>query len=912
MKNLAFSAFFLLKILNLKSELTTTMHLSKKVIYHDLTNHHSGRFKHLKFSLVFFSILLFSGFKAFSVDPVVTVRFANPEFVCTTQTYSLDVEFQCNTANKELFGMNVRFFYPENVLEFLSFGEFATGYGPALPNPPLKSTGNESSGMALFGFLGPQEYINGAIQKNAADPLVYLSTTGWTKLFNVSFHVDDPAALNSQSFCPPVIWDLNEAQTGGINPSGGIIITLTVTYPNLSSPATENCQQFNWQYDGIPGLPHGNPLPTDCVNTICAYAPETILPTYGSLNPGIITLPVLVNDFDSISAFNLAFEYDPSVLTYVNSAPNAIFNTTNGLLTVTDSASTGGLKKIRMSFNGSVISLADSSHLADLQFNYISGMTSLTWKTDSTSCKYINQFEIPSYDIPYTDYYINGVAASLTAPVTKIDSVVAVQGSFATFTIRVWDYFKILSGQLTLNYVPEVLVFHHILPNDDIDSIFMAEVVTPGTLQMEWTGRVPTLADGSILMYVTFQYQGGISDLVWYDNGASCQYINCELLIPLTDVPSDTHYLNGNVADAVVVWTGENSGDWNAEGNWNDDITPNQSVDVIIDPSVDPSNWPVFNGDFTIGVNCDNLTLNDNAFMTINGNFMINPGHTLNLNGNGIIEIAGDWINSGIFNPGNGTVEFTGSDDNFLTVGVDPGNYIASYVMSSFAPGLLFLSGGMPGPSGDNAHMDVNIGFDFSFLNVNYSQVRINTNGWISLNHTGDDASSPDNTLLFNTSNPTTVLAPWWDDLKADGSTSITYKTEGTTPSRVFTVEWKNILAFSSVASSRLNFQVKLYEGTHEIEFCYGTVTSGTHSPAEGASIGLKDLTGGSGNFIEATQNSNTIIIAFLLSSLDWPETNLRFSPPVVNDMDIFHKIVVNKTGGRLFIQKDVKITGLN
>jgi hypothetical protein len=164
--------------------------------------------------------------------------------------------------NQQLFGMNVRFFYPENILEFIAFGEFEEGYGPMNPNPPLRSTGNESSGMTLFGFEGPQEYINGAVQKTGTSS-VFLSTTGWTKIYNASFQVDDTASFDIEEFCPPLIWDLNEAANGGI--AAGIIIT--VVNGSGSAAATEHCVQFNWQYDGIPGYPHGYPVPIDCIST---------------------------------------------------------------------------------------------------------------------------------------------------------------------------------------------------------------------------------------------------------------------------------------------------------------------------------------------------------------------------------------------------------------------------------------------------------------------------------------------------------------------------------------------------------------------------------------------------------------------------------------------------------------------
>lgn len=256
---------------------------------------YSKKMKALFFSMTALAFFLMPGGQVIA-DPTITVRFSNPEYVYETQIYTLDIEFQSNTENTGLFGMNVRFFYPDNILEFVSFGEFAAGYGPMIPNPPIITTGNESSGMILFGFPGPQEYLNGAIQKTGSTSLL-LSTTGWTKIFNASFHVDDPGSIDIDNFCPPVIWDLNEEQSCGI--AAGIIIT--VIEGSGSAPAIENCLQFNWQYDGIPGYPHGYPVDTECISTSMAYT----VPTNNILQN--ITIPTgLFACYDAIQTITVA------------------------------------------------------------------------------------------------------------------------------------------------------------------------------------------------------------------------------------------------------------------------------------------------------------------------------------------------------------------------------------------------------------------------------------------------------------------------------------------------------------------------------------------------------------------------------------------------------------------------------
>ena len=231
-----------------------------------------------KFIIPMLFSLVLSGFQATAQLPVVKVRFWNPQYDCPTQTYCLDVEFQSNTPNKQLFGMNVRFFYDDNVLEYVSMGDFRTGYGPVSPNPPIITTGNASSGPVLFGFVGPSEFVNGAMEK-VSTSTDFISTTEWTKFFKICFHVDDPASLNIDNFCPSVVWDLEEnPANGGFLPgSNGVVISVVAPPPNQSSQTTENVVQHNWQYDSFPipppaGVPpFGFPVNTKCISTKCGF-----------------------------------------------------------------------------------------------------------------------------------------------------------------------------------------------------------------------------------------------------------------------------------------------------------------------------------------------------------------------------------------------------------------------------------------------------------------------------------------------------------------------------------------------------------------------------------------------------------------------------------------------------------------
>lgn len=206
--------------------------------------------------------------------PVVTVRLANPAFDCNTGEYCLDVEFRSNQPGQQLFGMNVRFFYPDNYLELIGLSDYQGGYGPVAPNPPQVTMTVPGSATAAFGFPAPgvADYVNGAIQLlDNTQPPIILSTTGWTKLYQICFLVDGPV-VDSTSFCPPIVWDLelNPANGGYLPGDDGVVMTVVSPDPNVMSvPTTENVVQFNWMYTGTGNTPYGAPNPTQCVSVAC-------------------------------------------------------------------------------------------------------------------------------------------------------------------------------------------------------------------------------------------------------------------------------------------------------------------------------------------------------------------------------------------------------------------------------------------------------------------------------------------------------------------------------------------------------------------------------------------------------------------------------------------------------------------
>ncbi|MEP6793698.1 MAG: hypothetical protein ABJB16_05180, partial [Saprospiraceae bacterium] len=226
------------------------------------------QFKIVHACAIFFLVLANCEKASSQSTPVVTVRFANPSYNCADSTYCLDVEFRADTTGIQVFGMNIRFFYEDSYLELDTIADYQGGYEPISPIPPMIITGMGG----FLNFSGNADWVNAAMQlKNTMLPAIILDTLNWTKLFQVCFKIDGPVP-NFQSFCPPVVWDLQVDPANGGYLGGDDGVVITVVDPTLmteSIPSDENVNQFNWIY--TVGTPYfGTPQPTNCISLDCS------------------------------------------------------------------------------------------------------------------------------------------------------------------------------------------------------------------------------------------------------------------------------------------------------------------------------------------------------------------------------------------------------------------------------------------------------------------------------------------------------------------------------------------------------------------------------------------------------------------------------------------------------------------
>ncbi|MCA6364913.1 MAG: hypothetical protein IM638_17915, partial [Bacteroidetes bacterium] len=153
----------------------------------------------------------------------------------------------------------------------------------------------------------------------------------------------------------------------------------------------------------------------------------------------------------------------------------------------------------------------------------------------------------------------------------------------------------------------------------------------------------------------------------------------------------------------------------------------------------------------------------------------------------------------------------------------------------------------------DDAFTALNIGFTFNFKGVNYTQFCVNTNGYLIMGPTENGASY--NPISF--ANDDYVISGLGTDLAAQTGSVLRYQTTGTSPNRILTVQWLNYSTFGN--ADNINFQIRLLEGSNNIQFNYGSFTLDPLTFAA-AEVGLRGVTANLDDFnnvyVENTVNT--------------------------------------------------------
>lgn len=157
----------------------------------------------------------------------------------------------------------------------------------------------------------------------------------------------------------------------------------------------------------------------------------------------------------------------------------------------------------------------------------------------------------------------------------------------------------------------------------------------------------------------------------------------------------------------------------------------------------------------------------------------------------------------------------------------------------------------------DELSPPISIGFDFRYADSTYTQIRISTNGYISFNPNAID-SYVNGLATVGGTNLAPLIAPLWDDLEVSNGGSIQYLVSGIAPYRIMTIEWTNMEWNFNAQKGVINFQVRLFESSNNIEFIYKD--NGFNVNTGNASVGLAG--NNTGSFVSVSDLSPAPIVS--------------------------------------------------
>lgn len=131
----------------------------------------------------------------------------------------------------------------------------------------------------------------------------------------------------------------------------------------------------------------------------------------------------------------------------------------------------------------------------------------------------------------------------------------------------------------------------------------------------------------------------------------------------------------------------------------------------------------------------------------------------------------------------------------------------------------------------DVASAVTNLGFDFFFQGVRYTQFSVNSNGILRL------GSTSVGTTLYDPlaqAGQALIVAYGTDQRTHAGDGKVHYKLTGAAPNRILVVEWLNMQAdFNAGGTAALTYQLRLTETTGAIEFVYGSMAMSAAGAAD-------------------------------------------------------------------------------
>jgi hypothetical protein len=148
----------------------------------------------------------------------------------------------------------------------------------------------------------------------------------------------------------------------------------------------------------------------------------------------------------------------------------------------------------------------------------------------------------------------------------------------------------------------------------------------------------------------------------------------------------------------------------------------------------------------------------------------------------------------------------------------------------------------------DDIAVTIPIGFKFVFYGVSYNTVSVSSNGLLSFQNV-DTEYNQVNLATAAPLHDLPMICPFWHDWEFLylGTDSAYYATLGAPGSRRLIVQWNFAQSASGTGTDTVTFQVKLFEGSNNIEFHYDDATIDDDSKVSNGrdtTVGIRDIAG--------------------------------------------------------------------
>ena len=162
----------------------------------------------------------------------------------------------------------------------------------------------------------------------------------------------------------------------------------------------------------------------------------------------------------------------------------------------------------------------------------------------------------------------------------------------------------------------------------------------------------------------------------------------------------------------------------------------------------------------------------------------------------------------------------------------------SSYVVNTSTGNTIDPGTTDTGNHGDDVTTTINLPFSVQFYDQTFGTAIVGSNGTLGFVANGNAFT---NACLPAAAENMAVL-PNWDDQRTDiglpgcstwtNGCGIFTSVSGTTPNRVFNIEWHAV--FFADTSTTADFEIQLHESTNQIDFIYGDVAGGGSSATVG------------------------------------------------------------------------------